>query len=141
MNINFVPCLCALCFGISVNFLSCRILLVYEPHHGKTIFWPMQKQTQIGCAVTAQLISAFVFAARIVLFFIHLYSKLQASSHLLILYRLVCVRPGWKPLRLVLLHCGSYESVLTCSIGIIIFWFHYLSNSLRKTVFLVSYQV
>ena len=40
-------------------------------------------------AVTAQLISAFVIAARIVQSFL-LNQKFQAS-------RPVCVRPGWKP--------------------------------------------
>ena len=38
-----------------------------EPHHEKTGFLHMRKQSmQISCAVTTQLISAFVFATRIV---------------------------------------------------------------------------
>ena len=47
--------------------------------------------------VTAQLISAFVFASQIVhpLYFLNL--KFHASSHLLLLYSLVCVEPGQKP--------------------------------------------
>ena len=58
-------------------------------------------------SVTAQLISAFVFAIRIVqsLYYIHL--KFQASSHLLWLYRPVCVGPGRKPLRPVFSQRGS----------------------------------
>ena len=54
-------------------------------------------KTQISFAVTAKLISAFVFASQIVqsLFFQNL--KSQASSYLLLLYSLVCVGPGWKP--------------------------------------------
>ena len=57
-------------------------------------------KTQISFAVTAKLISAFVFATRIVqsLYFIN--PKFQASSHLLKLYSMVCVGPGRKPERL-----------------------------------------
>ena len=57
---------------------------LYEPRHEKTGFLHMQKtKTQISFAVTAKLISVFVFATRIVqsLFFLNL--KFQASSHLL----------------------------------------------------------
>ena len=52
-------------------------------------------KAQISLAVTAKLISAFVFATQIV--FLNL--KFQASSLLLCLYRSVCVRPGRKPQR------------------------------------------
>ena len=48
-------------------------------------------------AVTAKLISAFVFATRIVQFLFYLNPKFQASSSFLCLYRSVCVRPGRKP--------------------------------------------
>ena len=50
-------------------------------------------------AVTVKLISAFAFATQIVQFLFFLNPKFQASSHLLCLYTLVRVRPGWKPLR------------------------------------------
>ena len=41
--------------------------ITYEPCHEKTGFLHMRKlKTQISCAVTAQLIGAFVFAIRIV---------------------------------------------------------------------------
>ena len=40
-----------------------------------------------------QLISAFVFATRIVQFLFYLNQKFQASSSLLCLYSLVCVEP------------------------------------------------
>ena len=60
----------------------------------------MQKtKTQISFAVTAKLISAFVFAIRIVKSLYFLNPKFQASSHLLWLYSLVCVGPGRKPRR------------------------------------------
>ena len=55
---------------------------------------------QISCGVSAQLISAIVFATQIVQSFFVSNRKFQASSLLLSLYRLVCVRPGRK-LRLV----------------------------------------
>ena len=58
-----------------------------------------------SCAVTAQLICAFVFAAQIVQFLFYLHPKFQASSHFLWLYSLVCVRPVQK------LHCWfSHEA-------------------------------
>ena len=44
-----------------------------------------------------KLISAFVFAIRIVQSLYYLYPKFQASSYLLWLYSLVCVGPGQKP--------------------------------------------
>ena len=61
-------------------------------------------------AVTAQLISAFVFATRVVQFLFFLNPKFQACSHLLWLHRLVCVRPGWKPRRPVFSRCSSFDS-------------------------------
>ena len=51
-------------------------------------------KTQISSMVTAKLISAFVFATRIVQFLFYLNLKFQASSHLLWLCRPVCVGPG-----------------------------------------------
>ena len=50
-------------------------------------------------AVTAKLISAFVFATWIVQSIYFLNTKFQASSHLLWLYSPVCVGPGRKPER------------------------------------------
>ena len=62
---------------------------------------------KLSFAVTAKLISAFVFVTRIVesLYFLNL--KFQASSHLLWLYRPVCVGPGRKYRRLVFSERGS----------------------------------
>ena len=82
--------------------------MLYEPHREKTGFSPKTK-AQISFAVTAKLISAFVFATRIVYFLFFLYPKLQASSLLLRLYRPVCVGPGRKPRRPVFSRRGSYE--------------------------------
>ena len=47
--------------------------------------------------VTAKLISACVFATRILQFLFYLNLKFQASSLLLCLYRSVCVGPVRKP--------------------------------------------
>ena len=54
--------------------------------------------------VTAKLISAFVFATRIVQFLLYLTPKFQASSLLLYLYRPVCNRPVPKP------HCCFFST-------------------------------
>ena len=56
-------------------------------------------------AVTAKLISAFVFATRIVQFLYFLNSKFPVSSHLMCLYSPVCVRPVRKP------HCWFSHKV------------------------------
>ena len=65
----------------------------------------MKTKVQISFAVTAKLISAFVFATRIVQFLYFLNSKFPASSHLLCLYSSVCVEPVWKP------HCWFSHEV------------------------------
>ena len=55
-----------------------------EPRREKTGFFAYAKtKAQISFAVTAKLISAFVFATRIVYFLFFLYPKFQASSLLL----------------------------------------------------------
>ena len=74
----------------------------------KPVFAYAKTKTQISFAVTAKLIIAFVFATRIVESFFFLNPKFQASSHLLWLYRPVCVRPGRKPQRPVFSQRGSY---------------------------------
>ena len=50
---------------------------VFEPHHEKTRFLPVQKQR---CRSAVQLISAFVFATWLVQFLFYLDPKSQASS-------------------------------------------------------------
>ena len=75
---------------------------INERHHEKSCFFAYAKtKAQISCAVTAQLISAFVFATYIVQSLYFLNQKFQASNHLLGLYSHVCVGPGQKPRRLV----------------------------------------
>ena len=72
-----------------------------------------ENKAQISFAVTAKLISAFVFATRIVQSLYFLNPKFQASSHLVWLYSPVCVGPGWKPRRPVFSQRGSYNLQLT----------------------------
>ena len=74
----------------------------------KLFFLHAKTKTQISCAVTAQLISAFVFAIQIVQSLYYLNTKFQASSHLLWLYSPVCVGPGRKPERPVFSQRGSF---------------------------------
>ena len=78
---------------------------LYEPRREKTGFLHMRKQRQRS----AKLISAFLFAIRIVQFLYYLNRKFQASGHLLWLYSPVCVGPGWKPRRPVFSERGSYD--------------------------------
>ena len=57
-------------------------LLLIEPRREKTVFFAYAKtKTQISFAVTAKLISVFVFATRIVQSLPFLNTKFQASSH------------------------------------------------------------
>ena len=72
------------------------------------LFAYAKTKTQISFAVTAKLISAFVFAIRIVQFLYYLNPKFQASSHLLWPYSPVCVGPGRKPRRPVFSERGSF---------------------------------
>ena len=61
-------------------------------------------------AVTAQLISTFVFAILIVQSLYYLNPKFQPSSHLLWPYSLGFVDPGRKPRRPVFSQRGIYET-------------------------------
>ena len=86
----------------------------------KPAFCICETKKQISFAVTAKLISAFVFAIRIVQSLYYLNPKFQASSHLLWPYSLVCVGPGRKPRRPVFsqeahIKVGvSYTEMLAC---------------------------
>ena len=121
----------------------------YEPRYEKTGFLHMRKtKTQISCAVTAQLISAFVFAILIAQSLYYLNPKFQASSHLLLPYSPVFVGPGRKPRRPVFSERGSYGPItfsqkcflmIWCQwIGCIICTLPYMSLVVRKPVFVVS---
>ena len=78
---------------------------IYEPPHGKTNKLHLRKQRRRSASRSAKLISAFVFATRIVQFLFYLNPKFQASSSFLCLYRPVWVGPVRKP------HCWfSHEA-------------------------------
>ena len=62
----------------------------------------------ISFAVTAKLISAFVFATRIVQSLCFLNPKFQVSSHLLWLYSLVWCQTWSESILLVFSRCGSH---------------------------------
>ena len=62
-----------------------------------TVFAYAKTKTRISFAVTANLMSAFVFSTWIVQYLYFLNPKFQASTHLQWLYSLVCVRPGQNP--------------------------------------------
>ena len=72
---------------------------IWAPTWENWIFAYAKTKTQISFALTAKLISAFVFATWIVQSICFLYPKFQVSSHLLWLYSPVCVGPGRKPRR------------------------------------------
>ena len=63
------------------------------------IFAYAKTKMQISFAVTAKLISAFIFTTQIVQSLYFLNPKIQVSSHPKWLQSLVCVGPGRKPRR------------------------------------------
>ena len=67
--------------------------LTFEPQHGKTNTLHRRKQRRRS----AKLISAFVFAIRLVQFLFFLNPNCPASNYLLRLYSPVCVGPGRNP--------------------------------------------
>ena len=67
---------------------------------------------QISFAITAKLISAFVFATWIVQSLFYLNPKFKASRHLVWSYSPDCVGPGRKPRRLVFSQRGSFKGQL-----------------------------
>ena len=73
-------------------------------------FGKTKAKGQISCSVIAQLISAFVFATRIVQSLFFFSPKFQDSSLLLGLYRPLCVRLSSKPQRPVFSSHGFYHN-------------------------------
>ena len=79
----------------------------------KPDFCLCENKAQVSFAVTAKLISAFVFATRIVHFLFFIKPKFHASSFFLKLYMPVCVRPGRNSRRLVFSRrCSIYNQYL-----------------------------
>ena len=85
-----------------------------------------------------QLISAFVFAIWIVQSLDFLNPKFHTSSHLLWLYRPVCVGPGRKPRKPVFSQRGSYYSAFFLSARRALFYYQrllkHLPNALIKRI-------
>ena len=82
-----------LCLKVNRNGLW--LVKWIEPPHGKNQRSAKAKtKAQTSFAVTAKLISAFVFDTQIVQFLYFLNPKFPASYHLLWLYSSVCVGPG-----------------------------------------------
>ena len=100
------------CVGNTEDWFSCDIAQIYEHVMRKPFFCICENKD------ADQLISAFVFATRIVQPLNFLNTKFQASSHLVWSYSLVCDGPGRKPQRPVFSQRGSYMSG-TCSREII----------------------
>ena len=85
-------------------------IVIWAASWKKLLFAYSKTKTHISFAVTAKLISAFVFAIRIVQSISYLHPKFQTSSHLLLLYSPVCVGPGRKPRRPVFSQRGSFSN-------------------------------
>ena len=97
-------------FGYVGHIIKKVSMQIYEPRLEKTRFFDLAKtKAQISLAVTAKLISAIVFATRIVQFLYFLNQKFPASSLLLRLYMLVCVGPGRKYGSRVFSRSSSYN--------------------------------
>ena len=89
---------------------------------------------------TAQLISAFDFAthkAHNLLFYLN--QKFHASSPFLWLYRLVCVKTGRKPQRLVFLRCGSFNSCQKLSTHLWLNFIKYILHLLHHHRYMKSF--
>ena len=87
------------------------------PNKLSQFFAYVKTKAQVSCAVTAQLISAFVFTSGTVhsLFFLNL--KFQAPSLFSRLYISVCVGPGRKSRRPASSSCGSIDRGHLTSFG------------------------
>ena len=109
--------------GFFLSWLSECLELKKAASQENRIFVYAKTKAQVSCAVTAQLISAFVFASRIVNFLFFLNPKFQASSYLMQLHRLVCVGPGQNPRRPVFSRRGSF---MNGAYGIFSFFFYSL---------------
>ena len=107
--ISLQSCQSHCCFLVFLQYHTNKMSLVMR----KRAFAYAKTKTQISFAVTAKLISAFVFATLIVQIIYFLNPKFQAYSHLMWLYSPVCVGPGRKPRRPVFSQRGSNQYGLT----------------------------
>ena len=99
----------------------------------------MKTKTQISFAVTAKLISAFVFATRIVRSLYFLNMEFHASSHLLWLYSSVYVGTGQKPRRPVFSERGSNYILLKDFLSLLAFTADTLPTDVHPSVFITKH--
>ena len=74
-----------------------RLVCSFEPRCEKTAFCICKNKDADQLRGNPEADHAFVFATQIGQYLYFLNPKFHASSHLLWLYSLVCVRPGLKP--------------------------------------------
>ena len=99
-------------FQNTIKEINCIVIpfLIWAATWKNRIFAYAKTKTQISFAVTAKLISVFVFPTRIVQSLFFLNPKFPASSHLKWLPSPVYVGSGRKPRRPVFSERGSYMS-------------------------------
>ena len=126
------------------SFQSCLLLqhAFIEEKRAATwenrIFAYAKTKTQISFAVTAKLISAFVFATPTVQSLSFLNTKFQASSHFLRRRSLVCEGPGRKPRRPVFWRRGSRQTLLHAKCSVDFYQEHYNWATTSETGLRVS---
>ena len=112
---------------------------------------------QISFAVIAKLITAFVFTTRIGQSLYFLYTKFQASSHLVWLYSLICVEDRFShneahlgnsadppPIQVQGLNCWQLLCGLTFYLNYRVIPIHFLASDFQDfygTVYIVILQV
>ena len=94
---------------IFVAFILCKVKRNWAASWENRLFAYAKTKTQISFAVTAKLISAFVFVTRIVQSLYFLNPKFHASRNLQLLYSPFCVGPGRKPRRRIFSERGSIK--------------------------------
>ena len=85
------------CLGLTNRHVTLTQGQQLSRRMGKLTICIGENKGQISFAVTAKLISAFVFSTRTVQFLFYLHPKFQASSTFLCLCSFVCVGPVQKP--------------------------------------------
>ena len=131
---------CGYWFYFHILYLLCFLLaywIIWAATWENRILAYAKTKTQISFAVTAKLISVFVFATWIVQSLYFLNPKFQVSSHVQWLSSLVCVGPGRKPRRPVFWRRGSF---VDSGAGIVYRWVSVTTdeNSFRGQLFKAS---
>ena len=106
-------------YRVLTTFFRKTTVILYEPLREKTGFCICENK---DADQLRGKISAFVFATRIVESLYFLNPKFQAPSHLLWLYRPVCIGPVRKPRRPVFSQRGSIIKIGFYGISITLAW-------------------